>query len=73
MKEMRRTRPATDDFTLSHYTHDWDPGEFDADVIRRERDFFAEAVVQHVVAAFAQRDAVSWMRSVERLAAILDM
>jgi hypothetical protein len=43
VKEMRRTRPATDDFTVSHYTHDWDPGEFNADVIRCERDFFVEA------------------------------
>jgi probable F420-dependent oxidoreductase len=73
VEEMRQARPDPEDFTISLYTHEWDPGEFDADVIRRERDFFAEARVQHVVAAFAQRDAASWMRSVERLAMILDL
>lgn len=72
-RQMRQSRPDPEDFCISLYTHDWDPGEFDADTIRRERDFFEEAGVQHVVAAFAQRDAAAWMRSVERLAGILGL
>ena len=55
------------------YTHDWDPGECEADGIKRERDFFEDAGVQHVVAAFSRTDGEAWMRSVETLAQILQL
>ena len=70
VRELRAGRPE-EAFRISMYTHDWDPGHFDADSIMRKRDFFEEAGVQHVVAAFGQSDADAWMRSVESLARIL--
>lgn len=71
IRTLRRDRPDPADFTISMYTHDWDPAEIDADTIRRERDFFEEAGVQHVVAALSRTDGDAWMRSVDTLAQIL--
>jgi probable F420-dependent oxidoreductase len=70
VRELRRRRPDSM-FCISMYTHDWDPFESDADSIRRERDHFEEAGVQHVVAALSRKDARSWMGSVEKLAHML--
>jgi probable F420-dependent oxidoreductase len=72
VRDLRSRRPDPE-FCISMYTHDWDPGEFGPDAIRRERDFFEEAGVQHVVAAFGRTDVGSWMRSVESLARLLDL
>lgn len=72
VRQLRDHRPDPD-FCISMYTHDWDPGECDADSIRRERDFLQEAGVQHVVAAFSRTDAEAWMHSMESLAQILEL
>jgi probable F420-dependent oxidoreductase len=73
IRGMREARPDRDGFCISMYTHEWDPSDTDLDTISRERDFFAKAGVQHVVAAIHQRDGDRWMRSVERLARIFDI
>lgn len=73
IRSLRAHRPDPSSFRVSMYTHDWDPGESDPDAIRRERDFFEQAGVQHVVAALARRDADSWLRAVEDLARILEI
>lgn len=70
--EIRARRPE-ESFCISMYTHDWDPVEFDSDTIKRERDFFLEAGVQHVVAALARTDADSRTRAVESLARLLEI
>lgn len=72
VRDMRTSRPDPSSFVISVYTHEWDPAEFDADTIRRERDFLDAAGVQHVVAAFGRSDATSWMRSIETLRRILE-
>jgi probable F420-dependent oxidoreductase len=72
IRDLRSKRPDVS-FCISMYTHDWDPAHCEADSISRERDFFAEAGVQHVVAALGQSNAASWMRSVESLASIVGM
>jgi alkanesulfonate monooxygenase SsuD/methylene tetrahydromethanopterin reductase-like flavin-dependent oxidoreductase (luciferase family) len=72
VREMRATRPDASSFVISLYTHEWDPAEFDADTIRRERDFLEASGVQHVVAAFGRSDAASWMRSIDGLWRILE-
>lgn len=71
--KIRKDRPDPDDFCISMYTHEWDPADTDPDLIRRERDLLDEAGVQHVVAAFHQRDGDDWMRSAESLARILEI
>jgi probable F420-dependent oxidoreductase len=68
---LRRERPDRSSFTCSVYTHDWDPAERDPDEIRRERDFYRDGGVQHVVAALSRRDIDAWLASTERLAKIL--
>jgi probable F420-dependent oxidoreductase len=70
---LRRERPDPDSFTCSVYTHDWDPAERPADEIRRERDFYRDGGVQHVTAALSRKEIDAWLRSTERLAAILAM
>jgi probable F420-dependent oxidoreductase len=70
---LRRQRPDETAFTTSVYTHDWDPAEREADDIRRERDFYRDGGVQHVVAALSRKDIDDWLRSVERLARILEL
>lgn len=73
IRNLRRRRPDPLDFRISVYTHDWDPVENDADTIRRERDSFEWAGVQHVVAALARKDGESWLKSVEDLARVLQL
>jgi len=63
---MRRDRPE-ESFVISLRTG-WDPQGMDPDVIRRERDEFEAAGIQHVVSAPWRNDAASWMRSMELLA-----
>jgi hypothetical protein len=63
---MRRDRPEPS-FTISLRTG-WDPQGMEPDVIRRERDQFEAAGIQHVVSAPWRSDAASWMRSMELLA-----
>jgi len=53
-------------FTISLRTG-WDPQGMDPDLIRRERDEFEAAGIQHVVSAPWRSDADSWMRSMEML------
>ena len=43
----------------------------DPDVIRRERDEFEAAGIQHVVSAPWRNDTESWMRSMELLAELV--
>jgi probable F420-dependent oxidoreductase len=60
----------TDDFTIGLRTG-WDPQGMDPDEIARERDGFAAAGVQHVVAAPWRTDVDAWLRSMELLAGIV--
>jgi hypothetical protein len=69
--ELRAARPDEASFCISMYTHEWDPAGTSADLIERERDTFEQAGVQHVVAAFHQRDGASWIQSIRSLAEIL--
>lgn len=73
VRRVRESRPDSATFCISMYTHEWDPGEHAPDAISRERDFFREAGVQHVVAALGQSSPEAWLRSVERLARILGL
>jgi probable F420-dependent oxidoreductase len=66
---MRRDRPEPT-FTISLRTG-WDPQGMDPDTIRRERDEFAEAGIQHVVSAPWRNDLDSWLRSMELLAGLV--
>ena len=66
---MRRDRPE-ESFTISLRTG-WDPQGMDPDVIRRERDEFEAAGIQHVVSAPWRNDSESWMRSMELLAELV--
>jgi probable F420-dependent oxidoreductase len=72
-RRLRKERPDTETFTVSMYTHDWDPAEVDADVLRERRDVYEDAGIQHVVAALSRRDLDSWLRSMETLAGILGL
>jgi probable F420-dependent oxidoreductase len=69
VERMRRDRPEPS-FTISLRTG-WDPQGMEPDVIRRERDQFQAAGIQHVVSAPWRSDAASWMRSMELLAALV--
>jgi probable F420-dependent oxidoreductase len=71
VRQLRASRPDDASFCISMYTHEWDPADTEGDLIRREWDFFAQAGVQHVVAAFHQRDGASWIQSIRDLARIL--
>jgi probable F420-dependent oxidoreductase len=73
IEELRRQRPNEETFTISVYTHEWDPADVDADVIRRERDYYSEIGVQHVVVAPSRRSPDEWLRSVEQLATIVGL
>jgi probable F420-dependent oxidoreductase len=70
---LRRERPDPDTFTVSMYTHAWDPAEVGADAIRERRDEYEKAGIQHIVAALSRRDIDSWLRSMEALADILGL
>lgn len=71
-RRLRKERPESG-FTISMYTHDWDPAEVDADVIRRRRDLYQDAGIEHVVAALSRRDIDAWLRSMDVLADILSI
>jgi probable F420-dependent oxidoreductase len=66
VERMRRDRPEPS-FTISLRTG-WDAQGMEPDLIRRERDEFEAAGIQHVVSAPWRNDAESWMRSMELLA-----
>jgi probable F420-dependent oxidoreductase len=68
---LRRDRPE-ETFTISARTG-WDPQGMDTDLIRRERDEFEAAGVQHMVAAPWQKDLDSWLRSMDQLASLLGL
>lgn len=69
VERLRRDRPG-DDFTISLRTG-WDPQGMEPDEIRAEARAFAEAGVQHVVAAPWQTDLDAWLRSMELLAGLV--
>lgn len=64
---LRADHPDPASFTISLRTG-WDPQGMDIDEIRREREGFEAAGVQHVVAAPWRSDLDSWLRSMELLA-----
>ena len=66
VERIRRDRPEPS-FTISLRTG-WDAEGMDVDVIRRERDEFEAAGIQHVVSAPWRNDPDSWLRSMELLA-----
>jgi hypothetical protein len=66
---LRRDRPELS-FTISLRTG-WDPQGMDVDVIRRERDEYEAAGIQHVVSAPWRNDRDSWLRSMELLAELV--
>jgi probable F420-dependent oxidoreductase len=72
-RRLRRERPDTSAFTVSMYTHEWDPAETAADLIRRRLDTYEAAGVQHIVAALSRRDIDSWLTSMETLAGIVGL
>jgi probable F420-dependent oxidoreductase len=61
----QRRDPAAS-FTISYRTG-WDPQGMDPGLIREERDAYADAGVQHVVAAPWRTSADEWIRSMELL------
>jgi probable F420-dependent oxidoreductase len=67
---LRRDNPDPDAFTISLRTG-WDPQGMDADEIRREREGFETAGIQHVVAAPWRSNLDDWLRSMEMLADIV--
>jgi probable F420-dependent oxidoreductase len=71
VERLRRDRPE-ESFTISARTG-WDPQGMDPDLIRRERDEFEAAGVQHMVAAPWQKDLDSWLRSMDQLAALVGL
>jgi probable F420-dependent oxidoreductase len=71
VERLRRDRPE-ETFTISARTG-WDPQGMDPDLIRRERDEFEAAGVQHMVAAPWQRDLDSWLRSMDQLAELVGL
>jgi len=66
---LRAERP--DDFTISYRTG-WDPQGMDPALIRDERDAYAAAGVQHVVAAPWRTSGDDWIRSMELLVEIVE-
>jgi probable F420-dependent oxidoreductase len=69
VERLRRDRPG-DDFTISLRTG-WDPHGMDPGRISEERVAFAEAGIQHVVAAPWRTDLDAWLRSMNLLAEIV--
>jgi probable F420-dependent oxidoreductase len=69
--ELRAAR-AEPDFRISLRTG-WDPQGMDRDRIRTEREAYASAGVDYVVAAPWQTDIDSWLRSMEQLADLVDL
>jgi probable F420-dependent oxidoreductase len=68
VERLRRDRPE-ESFTISLRTG-WDPNGMDPDEIVAEQAAYADAGVQHVVAAPWRRDLESWLDSMRRLAEI---
>jgi probable F420-dependent oxidoreductase len=71
VERLRHHRPE-ESFTISLRTG-WDPQGMEPDQIRRERDEFIAAGIQHVVSAPWRKDADSWLRSMEMLAALTEL
>jgi probable F420-dependent oxidoreductase len=69
VKRIRRDRPE-ESFTISTRTG-WDPQGMEPGLIAEERDAFAAAGIQHVVAAPWQKDIDAWLTSMDLLAAIV--
>jgi hypothetical protein len=69
VERVRRDRPE-ESFTISLRTG-WDPQGMDPDLIRRERDEFEAAGIQHVVSAPWRNSSDEWMRSMELLAELV--
>ena len=69
VERIRRDRPEPE-FTISLRTG-WDPQGMDPGRIRDERGAFAEAGIQHVVAAPWRTDAGAWLASMELLAGLV--
>jgi probable F420-dependent oxidoreductase len=69
VERLRAERPG-DDFTISLRTG-WDPQGMEPDEIRAEARAFADAGIQHVVAAPWQKDLDAWLRSMELLAGLV--
>ncbi|MEY2433911.1 MAG: hypothetical protein QOC92_3636 [Acidimicrobiaceae bacterium] len=69
VERIRRDRPE-ESFTISTRTG-WDPQGMDPGLITEERDAFAAAGVQHVVAAPWQKDIDAWLHSMDLLAALV--
>ena len=69
VERVRRDHPDPS-FTISLRTG-WDPQGMEPDVIRRERDEFEAAGIQHVVSAPWRNDPDSWLRSMELLAGLV--
>jgi len=69
VERIRQDHPAAD-FPISLRTG-WDPQGMDPGRIGEECAAFAEAGVQHVVAAPWQRDLDSWLRSMDQLAGLV--
>ena len=67
--ELRTARPEAE-FTISLRTG-WDPQGMDPARIADERDAFADAGIQHVVAAPWRNDLDGWLRSMDLLADIV--
>jgi probable F420-dependent oxidoreductase len=72
IERLRRDHPDPDTFTISLRTG-WDPQGMDVEEIRREREGFEAAGVQHVVAAPWRSDLDAWLRSMELLAEIVGL
>ena len=66
---LRADRPEAS-FTISLRTG-WDPQGMEPDLIKRERDEFEAAGIQHVVSAPWRNNADDWMRSMELLAGLV--
>jgi probable F420-dependent oxidoreductase len=70
--ELRSHHPDTGSFTISLRTG-WDPQGMEPDRIRRERDAFVAAGVQHIVSAPWRSGIDDWLRSMELLADLVDL
>lgn len=70
IRHLRDDHPDADTFTISLRTG-WDPQGMDPAEIADERDAFAAAGVQHVVAAPWRSNLDDWLRSMELLADIV--
>jgi probable F420-dependent oxidoreductase len=69
---LRQDHPDREAFTISLRTG-WDPQGMDPDEIRREREQFEAAGIQHVVAAPWRSNLDEWLRSMELLADLIGL